>query len=313
MRNGRDILDEGDFIAYTMDGTIYKAVKVGNAIPGTPPDETPLAGYDNYDQGLSKGDAAFNATTKELDGDAGDKKVNKDAVVFVQYDGDGVTGNYGKKFMVTTGAELNAWKSNWGNNVYFLSNDTGLTYADIVYIQGAQDDILPGIKNNYGYITSAVTEGQDSEGVYSSFTIWDGSDSYNVIARKSISNLGATKGSAIKFEWDGENVVKDVTPVANTGAVVYSNGTQVRLADNLTSNGYDLADDVVIINVSTKDKAGVAGNAITTAAQTSNSGVYHYNCWYVYDSTNKEIDVLIIDVTSNKLDGVATLTVDLEP
>ena len=114
----------------------------------------------------------------------------------------------------------------------------------------------------------------------------------------------ATKGDVISFDWDGATEIKNIVMIdeaTNTAALMFTNGEQVRL-DN---NGYDLADDVVIINIDSKNAAGVGGNAITTAAQTATSGVYYDNCWY-HENADHEIDLLVIDVTEGKLSGAGT-------
>ena len=289
----------GDFVSYTIEDGIYKAVDVADVIP--PADEKPLAGYDDYALGnetSSGASDAFNSTTKEVAG----KKVNKDAIVFVWYDSDLTTPLVQNAFRVTNGAELNSWKASYGVTAEILWNNSGLGYADVVYITGAANDPTPGIKTNYGYITSAITEGSDASGVYSAFTIWDGTDSISVITRSGLD--GASKGDVVSFDWDGATEIKNIdliSTAANTAALMFTNGEQVRL-DN---NGYDLADDVVIINIDSKNAAGVGGNAISTAAQTKVDGSYFDNCWY-HENTDGEIDLLVIDVTDSKLSGVTT-------
>ena len=269
----------GALVTYTMKDGVYQLKDAAIT------DDETRAGYDVYTSG-----AGFVQTTKTVAGN----KVNDSAVVFVWYDTDLTTAGMQNGFKVITGAELNSWKSNYGTAGEILYNTNGLGYADIVYIQGAINVATPGIKTNTAYITSAVTQGSDSTGVYSAFTIWDGTESRNVIARSGMGGIG--KGSAITFDWDGENELKNVTALSTVAALTYSNGKQVKL-DN---NGYDLADDVTIVNVSTKDYAGVAGNAIATAAQSSVPGVYFNNCWYKLNGDG-EVELLIIDVTSNKL------------
>ena len=287
----------GALISYVLKDGIYVAVDASSAVlPAGSSDPDPKAGYDNY--GYGDGIDVFDpaaAGGKVLDGTY---KIDKDAVVFVQYDSDLTTPDMQEAFRVTNGDEINSWKSKYGTDYEVLWNNSGLGFAGVVYITGAADVATPGVVNNYGYITSAITEGSDASGVYSAFTIWDGSDTLSVIVRSN--SVGAGKGDVITFDWDGESVIKNIEKVTGQAALVYSNGVQVRLNDT----GYSLADDVVIINVSTKDAAGVGGNAISTAAQTKVPGVYFYNCWY--EITDNEITLLVIDVTDSKLSGVDT-------
>lgn len=135
--------------------------------------------------------------------------------------------------------------------------------------------------------------------------MWDGTEEQTVIVRKAITSLGVSKGSAISYDWNAENELTNVAPIGTVGALTYANDGQVKIG----TAGYELADDVTIINVSTKDQAKVEGNNIAYAAQTDVEGIYYNNCWYVYDSADKEIDLLIIDVTSNKLVGTGAGTV----
>ena len=287
----------GALISYVLKDGIYVADDVSSAVlPAGSSDPDPKAGYDNYGYGSSPDVFDPAAAGGKVLG--GTYKIDKDAVVFVQYDSDLTTPGMQEAFRVTNGDEINSWKSKYGTDYEVLWNNSGLGFAGVVYITGAADVATPGVVNNYGYITSAITEGSDASGVYSAFTIWDGSDTLSVIVRSN--SVGAGKGDVITFDWDGESVIKNIEKVTGQAALVYSNGVQVRLNDT----GYSLADDVVIINVSTKDAAGVGGNAISTAAQTKVPGVYFYNCWY--EITDNEITLLVIDVTDSKLSGVDT-------
>ena len=286
----------GGLVTYTIKDGIYQLKAASNT------DDETRAGYDAYVSG-----AGWDKDAKTVAG----KKINDSAVVFVQYDKDLSTSAIEQGFKVTTGAEINSWKAaTWGTAGEVLYNNTGLGYADVVYIVGNAQTATPGIKSNAAYITSGITQGSDSTGDYSAFTIWDGTDSINVIVRSTLTS-GITKGAVITFDWDGENELKNVVAVdaaTKTGALTFSNGKQVKI----DTTGYDLADDVTIINVSTKDYAGVAGNAIATAAQTSTVGTYNKNCWYTTNGDG-EIDLLVIDVTSNKLDNVGAGTVVVNP
>ena len=288
----------GDLVTYTIKDGVYQ-LKAASAA-----DDETKAGYDEYAyhaSGWVKADKTV----------ANGHKINDSAVVFVQYDKDLSAPDIQKGFKVTTGAEVNSWKAaTWGTNSEVLYNKTGLGYADVVYIIGAENKATPGIKTNAAYITSAITQGSDATGDYSAFTMWDGTDSINVIVRSELEE-DVVKGAVITFDWDGENELKNVSAVStatNTGALTFSNGKQVKI----DTKGYDLADDVTIINVSTKDYAGVAGNAIATAAQTKTPGTYNKNCWFTQNG-DEEIDLLVIDVTSNKLENIGAGEVVVNP
>ena len=273
----------GALVSYTMEDGIYVCKDVSGS---------EKAGYDNWTTGTG-----YDKTNGYISGP--NKKINNSAVVFVMYDSDLTTANMQPAFRVTTGSELNSWKSNYGSSAEILWNNAGLNYADVVYIVGAAQVPTPGTVSNYGYITSAITAGNDDSGDYSAFTMWDGSNTISVITRSSLN--GASKGDVISFDWDGATEIKNITKITatHTAALMYTNGEQVRL----NGTGYDLADDVTIINVNTKDVEGVGGSAITTAAQSSTPNVYYYNCWY--QISDGEVSLLVIDVTNGYLNGAA--------
>lgn len=198
-------------------------------------------------------------------------------------------------YKVVTGKDVNGWKADWGTAGAGLYKTTGLGYLDVAVIIGAAEVNTPNSSTTYAYVTSSISEGSD----YVSYSIWDGASESSVTVQEKVSATKAVKGGVISFDWDGEGVIKNVEAVGTIGAITYAGSTtQVGINDV----GYDLADDVTILNVNTKDKVGVSGSAITEAQKDAN-GTYYMNVMYVYDAVDEEIDLLVIDVQNNKWDG----------
>ncbi|NLF35191.1 MAG: hypothetical protein GX585_04420, partial [Clostridiales bacterium] len=126
--------------------------------------------------------------------------------------------------------------------------------------------------------------------------IWDGTGEDSITVTEKTSSTNAVKGAVIKFDWDGDGVVKNVSVISTKGALTYTNGNQVRIEASGTGTGYDLADDVVVLNVDSKKDAGVSGNAIIEAAKDA-EGNYINNVVFTTNSDG-EIALLVIDVVN---------------
>ena len=286
-------VDVGDLVAYEMDGELYDLYLVGKTYDGdadSVASKKATAGYtvDGFTNGTADS-AIWDESESELNG----RGVNDSAVVFVWYDSDLSTAGMQDAFKVISGEELNAWNSDWGTNAGGLYSDTGLGWYDVAVVKGAAGDAVAGTTTNYAFVTSSISKGTD----YVSYSIWDGKSESAVQVKEMKTSTVATKGGVISFDWDGDGVIKNVkSATSTTGAIEYSNGKQVKI----DGTAYNLADDVVILNVDTAKNEGVAGSTIGIA-QKDTSGLYFDNAYYVYDATDKEIDLLVIDVINNKL------------
>ena len=292
---------EGYVVAYTVSNDIYTLYPLSNQSSSDNLDDLrALAGYD-----ASNGIAITNATTAPtITGSAftaasgntpakiNNTRINDDAVVFVQYDSNTGKAGLQSAWKVMTGKEVNAWKSNYGLEGGGLYKTSGLGYLDVAFITAAANAALPGSSSQYAYVTSDIAKSGD----YVTYSIYDGTAETSVEVTEKVSSTNATKGAVISFDWDGDGVIKNVNVISasatsGTAALTYTNGTQVKL----NGNGYDLADDVVILNVNTADKVGVPGSSILKAQQTSDVNQYYENVTYKLNSDN-EVSVLVIDV-----------------
>ena len=291
-----DNIDAGELVAYEQDGDRYTLYLVGKSYSDSKNTAKALAGYTattNLTSGTIGGALGYDESAKMIDG----KKINDNAVVFMQYDSKPATAASDIAYKVITGKDVNSWKSDWGVKGAGLYKTTGLGYLDIAVIVGDDQEATPNAQTTYAYVTSDVAEGSD----YVTYSIWDGTSESSVTVQEKVSatSTDAAKGKVISFDWDGEGVIKNVQEVTAMGAITYAGGsTQV----GIDGVGYDLADDVTILNVNTEDKVGVSGNAISEA-QKDADGTYYANVVYVYDTVDEEIDLLVIDVQNNKWDG----------
>ena len=294
---------EGYAVAYTVSDNIYTLYPLSNTSSDDNLDDLrALAGYDKS-TGIAITDKA---TAPGITGDAftpsagntpakiNNKRINDGAVVFVQYDSN--TGKAGMQsaWKVMSGKDVNDWKTSYGVNGGGLYKTSGLGYLDVAFLTANANAALPGSSSQYAYVTSEIGKSGD----YVKYSIFDGTSDKSVEVTEKVSSTKATKGAVISFDRDGEGVIKNVSVISTAvtsdsgvAALTYTNGTQVKL----NGKGYDLADDVVILNVKTVDEVGVPGKAILKAQQTSVANQYYENAIYKLNSDG-EVSVLVIDV-----------------
>ena len=226
--------------------------------------------------------------------------MNDSAVVFVASKKS--ASNNDVVYKVITGKQLNDWKTNFGTVGVGLKNNSGLGYLDVAFVKDTTA-VTPNTTTKYAYVTSDIAAGTD----FVTYSIWDGSSEKSIEVTEKTTSPNAAKNTVISFDWDGEGVVKNVEKVSDFGAIQYSNGKQVKI----NGKGYDLADDVTILNVDTDKKEGVPGTAINEA-QKDSDGNYYYNAFYVYDAADDEIDLLVIDVKNNKWTGKSGVVTEVK-
>ena len=283
----------GSLVAYEKDDDHYNLFLIGKDYTKDQNDDKAKASYDSV-VGVTSNTSTYNVNgtpwNKEKKTVAG-TKVNDSAVVFVASKKS--ASNNDVVYKVITGKQLNDWKTNFGSAGVGLKNNSGLGYLDVAYVTGT-DAVTPNTTTKYAYVTSDIAAGTD----FVTYSIWDGSSEKSIEVTEKVTSTNAAKNTVISFDWDGEGVVKNVEKVSDFGAIQYSNGKQVKI----NGKGYDLADDVTILNVDTDKKEGVPGTAINEA-QKDSDGNYYYNAIYVYDAADDEIDLLVIDVKNNKWTG----------
>lgn len=292
----------GTLVAYEVDGERYKIYEVNETYStGNPAEDAvatskALAGYTATQSSGQAGTGFVTSPNKSIDG----YKINNDAIVFVEYDKNGAAAGTEKAYKVLTGKEVNDWGSAFGSSGFGLYSTSGMGYLDVAVIKGANNAVIPGASSNYAYVVSDISEGTD----YVTYQIWDGTSDSAVTVTEKVNVTSATKGAVIKFEWDGEGVIKNVVSAgAQQGIIKYTNGTQVKIGTTTNDDngtGYDLTDDVKIINVDNANKTGIAGNIITEGAKDNNGNYQGPNAWYVLNSDGK-IELLVIDTKNGKL------------
>ena len=302
VNGGLGAVGKDELVAYEVDDEIYTLYIPGKDYDSVSTADTAkaMAGYDNVygvnnTDGTVNGAAFVKTSSTPVTRTIAGQKVNDNAVVFVKQAKNTTSGEYDYK--VLTGAQVNDWNANWGNNGAGLSKDSGLGYLDVAVLIGARNTVTPGSTTNYAYVTSDISKGSD----YVAYTIWDGENSIDVTEK--VSNTNASKGDVISFDWDGENVIKNVVDAGKFAAIEYTTGSQVKLNDKgvAAADTYALADDAVILNVNTTDKTGIPGNAVTEAQKDVN-GDHYINAKYVLNSDG-EIELLVIDVQDNWWNG----------
>ena len=285
-------IEAGSLVAYEKDDDHYNLFLIGKDYTDAKNDDKAKASYDSVvgvtnESSYDVNGAAWNKETKTVAG----TKVNDSAVVFVASKKSASKNDV--VYKVITGKQLNDWKTNFGTAGVGLKNNSGLGYLDVAYVTGT-NAVTPNTTTKYAYVTSDIAAGTD----FVTYSIWDGSSEKSIEVTEKVTSTNAAKNTVISFDWDGEGVVKNVEKVSDFGAIQYSNGKQVKI----NGKGYDLADDVTILNVDTDKKEGVPGTAINEA-QKDSDGNYYYNAIYVYDAADDEIDLLVIDVKNNKWTG----------
>ena len=291
--NRMENIRAGSLVAYEKDDDHYNLFLIGKDYADAKNDDKAKASYDSV-VGVTSNTSTYNVNGtawNKADKTVAGTKVNDSAVVFVASKKS--ASNNDVVYKVITGKQLNDWKTDFGTFGVGLKNNSGLGYLDVAYVTGT-DAVTPNTTTKYAYVTSDIAAGTD----FVTYSIWDGSSEKSIEVTEKVTSTNAAKNTVISFDWDGEGVVKNVEKVSDFGAIQYSNGKQVKI----NGKGYDLADDVTILNVDTDKKEGVPGTAINEAQKDSN-GNYYCNAIYVYDAADDEIDLLVIDVKNNKWTG----------
>lgn len=304
--DGNDLYSEGNVVAYTVSNDVYTLYPLGNQNSTAADNLKAMSGY-NVATGIANANAntapvvngpAFVAAANGNPATIAGVRVNDDAVVFVQYDSNTGKAGLQSAWKVISGKEVNAWKTNYGTAGAGLYKTSGLGFLDVAFITMANANVmLPGSSSQYAYVTSAISYGSD----YATYSIWDGTSESSITVTEKTSASNAAKGAVISYDWDGADVIKNVEVIANRGALTYSNGAQVKIS----GIAYDLADNVVILNVDTDKKVGISGTAISKAQMTLVDDVYYQNVAYKLNSDG-EIAALVVDVVNNEWIGAGT-------
>ena len=239
-------------------------------------------------------DASYNEDNKTITVDAGRYVTADNAVAFVTVDGD----NYAytidniKSF---GGANDN----NDASNVeYVLNNDNEVVafYAQLERKPGATTS-----NDEYGYVINDPSRTTIDGDRYTTFTVWNGTEEVEINVDST--STGVVKGDFVKYAIDANNIADnsdiEVLNVKNVGTVYSYNAnrglltlvdSQDNKGDNVTTNTYAVADDVVIIGVNTADEEGVEGYT-TVAASKNSDGKYLANIVYVLNDDDEVVAI----------------------
>ena len=237
-------------------------------------------------------DASYNEDNKTITVDAGRYVTAENAVAFVTVEGD----NYAytidniKSF---GGANDN----NDASNVeYVLNNDNEVVafYAVLERKPGATTS-----NDEYGYVINNPSRTTIDGDRYTTFTVWNGTEEVEINVDST--STGVVKGDFVKYAIDANNIADnsdiEVLNVKNVGTVYSYNANRGLLTlvdtqdgDDVTTNTYAVADDVVIIGVNTADEEGVEGYT-TVAASKNSDGEYLANIVYVLNDDDEVVAI----------------------
>ena len=241
-----------------------------------------------------------------------------DAVVFVKYKDGSST-----DIKVMTGKSV----ANWGNTTWnaagqaLIAESNGIDYVKIGALvntsavrPSASDDALYGYLLEDAYTT---TKGADDDDVIA-YHIWTGSEDTTVYEEIDGTNVTASnllkKGSAIRYELDGEYVTKAAntsiyadaaTAVAITGIEYKSKGAVTYRVSAGTESTLDMDEDCVYIAVDdenhTKHEGGLKDIA-TAKEQPNGKKVANAYIFTIVDGSTTKISAIVFDVPNNELD-----------
>lgn len=241
-----------------------------------------------------------------------------DAVVFVKYKDGSST-----DIKVMTGKSV----ANWGNTTWnaagqaLIAESNGIDYVKVGALvntsavrPSASDDALYGYLLEDAYTT---TKGADDDDVIA-YHIWTGSEDTTVYEEIDGTNVTASnllkKGSAIRYELDGEYVTKAAntsiyadaaTAVAITGIEYKSKGAVTYRVSAGTESTLDMDEDCVYIAVDdenhTKHEGGLKDIA-TAKEQPNGKKVANAYIFTIVDGSTTKISAIVFDVPNNELD-----------
>ena len=299
----------------TDDG--YELTPVRNASQ-SPATAKNLAGYDSLISG--KENEVYNS--KKFNTSTDKYAIADDAVVFVK-NGYTAAGTF-NEVKVLSGKAVNNWgtlDSAWGANGKALIDEVnGISYVKVAYIVGAGNRPTASDDTQYGYLLEdayTTTKGADDDDVIA-YHIWTGSEDTTVYEEIDGTNVAASnllkKGSAIRYELDGEYVTKAAntsiyadaaTAVAITGIEYKSKGAVTYRVSAGTESTLDMDEDCVYIAVDdenhTKHEGGLKDIA-TAKEQPNGKKVANAYIFTIVDGSTTKISAIVFDVPNNELD-----------
>ena len=287
------------FVTYEINDGVYELTEIK--------DDTNLDNNFGTDHTYKAVNAGYDKDEKKLDGN----RVADDAVIYVQY-ADGSD----SKTKAITGADLTAMGADFGSYTAYVTDGT-LVVAAVI----SENDYLPGASADklYGYITSSVTDNNDGDTAYKSFTVWT-TENESIDVKMKKTSVIVSKGDLISFDLTADNFIENVKSTGDnslqveTGAIKSVGSSYVLFytaKGETEKSDYKLSDDVKYLYLNTKDVEGVNGGELKAADKNTvvseggaADGVYYNNVKYVLE--DNEIIMIAIDATLNKWDGAGS-------
>ena len=288
------------FVTYEINDGVYELTVIA--------DDTNLDDNFGTDYTYTAVAAGYDKDAKKLNG----VRVADDAVIYVQY-ADGSD----SKVKAISGADLTAMGADFGTKTVYVTDGT-LVVAAVI----SENDYLPGASADklYGYITSDISNNNDGDTAYKSFTVWT-TENESVDVKMKKTSVNVIKGDLISFDLTADNFIENVksanagTLAVETGAIKSVGSSYILFytaTDETEKSDYKLSDDVKYLYLNTKDVEGVNGGELKAADKNTVTseggaadGVYYKNVKYVLE--DNEIIMIAIDATLNKWDGAGSI------
>ena len=320
----------GTAYSYTESKDGYKLTQLEAKKYG---DYTAIAGvtnFGNFDVTNNSNKGNGGSATPSSDTLLGTKVADEAVIVLFQNNG---------KCKVVTGKQYKALANdkivNNGStaaSIGFTKKVNGITQIALGAVYVADKDATGTSNDNYGYIVSAGYKTGDN---YTAYTIWNGEKNIDVVEKISYNSGDRAKGMVIGYSTiDEDGYINDVqtytgndndgnpnfTAAPNskdnykTTKLYYAgvqgvNGTSWVTVDG--ENKLNITKDTKILNIdSAADdelSIGKKGDALFTAEEIADSGVYYVNAYFVMDETfgtndNADLAFIVFDVRG-KMDG----------
>ena len=274
------------------------------------------AGFDSFDYDVNPGtsennnrinntvvsdDAAIILVTDNYDTNAGSvKSVEASAARLI-------TGREYKSIDNTSNAKFEAATS----SVVVGEDSSGFTRVLAAVVIATADayadgewtlDIASG--SNYAYLTAdAYTETRDGTR-YTVYPVWNGTENLTLYYDSTSASDLFDMRSIIAYDVVSGDEISNVEEVGVRGAITANSSDRISIVDegNVgTGSEYELANDVLVVNINDENHRGEEGNAIQNARQIGSTGVYVPNTYYVV--SGGEVQALFVDTNKNELNG----------
>ena len=262
---------------------------------------TNKVGYDSFVE-----PSTFTKASDTADAKLGTYTISKDAVLFVVTT-DGVS--------VMSGATVNNWAGATLTSTDLLTktvNGLGVVMAGLINVTGG-DPSVSGQTGNFGYVVSAPYQIKDGNNTYTTYKIWNGSETVTVIEKASSTSVA--KGSIISYTDNGDGYISSVTSTATSGAIIgFSDKTLVVRNTSGTNTTYAITDDTVIMYVDSAKIEGVNGGELALASENAD-GTYVQNVYVLPNGTTPtNLDLVVYEIGNEIVDtdgnSIATCPAD---